>query len=178
MCMDLTKIHKRNKAMMITQGYIQVEGIDFNKTFTLVACLESIHILLAITRLLNFRLYQINVKSTILNIILQEDVFVEQSKSFINHLYGLKQAHRVWYERLAVYLLEHDIFRGKVDKTLFIRKCDKQLLIFEIYVDNIAFGATLDSLSYDFTTKIKYKFEISMISELNLCFLGYISKTN
>ena len=96
----------RNKSRLIAQGYTQVEGVDFDETFAPVARLESIRILLAIASYLNFKLYQMDVKSAFLNGMLQEEVYVEQPKGFIDPyrlngvyklkraLYGLKQAPR------------------------------------------------------------------------------------
>jgi hypothetical protein len=107
----------RNKARLVAQGYTQIEGVDFNETFTQVARLESIRILLSIACHLGFKLYQMDVKSAFLNGILQEEVYVEQPKGFQDPhhphhvfklkkaLYGLKQAPWAWYERLTPYLL-------------------------------------------------------------------------
>ena len=72
----------QNKSRLVAQEYTQVEGIDFDKTFALVARLESIRILLAIASHLNFKLYQMDVKSVFLNWMLQEEVYVEQPKVF------------------------------------------------------------------------------------------------
>ena len=96
----------RNKSRLVAQGYTQVEEIDFDETFAPVARLESIRILLAIASHLNFKLYQMDVKSAFLNRMLQEEVYVEQSKGFVDPhrpddvyrlkraLYGLNQAPR------------------------------------------------------------------------------------
>ena len=74
-----------------------MEEVDFDETFVLVARLESIRILLAITSHLNFKLYQMDVKSAFLNGMLQEEVYVEQLKGFVdphrpNDVYKLKRA--------------------------------------------------------------------------------------
>ena len=87
----------RNKSRLVAQDYTQVEGIDFDETFALVARLESIRILLAIASDLNFKLYQMNVKSAFLNEMLQEEIYVEQPKGFVNphrsnDVYKLKRA--------------------------------------------------------------------------------------
>ena len=94
----------RNKSRLVAQGYTQVERIDFDETFAPVTRLESIRILLAIASHLNFKLYQMDVKSAFLNGMLQEEVYVEQPKGFVDPhrpddvyklkraLYGLKQA--------------------------------------------------------------------------------------
>ena len=103
----------RNKSRLVAQGYTQVEGIDFDESFTPVARLESIRILMSIACTVNFKLYQMDVKCAFLNGYLNEEVFVEQPKSFedphfLDHvlrlkkaLYGLKQAPRAWYDRLT-----------------------------------------------------------------------------
>ena len=87
----------RNKSKLVAQGYTQVEGIDFDETFALVVRLESIQILLAIASHLNFKLYQMDVKSAFLNGMLQEEVYVEQPKGFVDphkpdYVYKLKRA--------------------------------------------------------------------------------------
>jgi hypothetical protein len=147
----------RNKARLVAQGYIQIEGIDFDETFAPAARLESIRILLSISCHLSFKLYQMDVKIAFLNDILQEEVYVEQPKGFLDPhyphhvyklkkaLYGLKQAPRAWYERLTTYLLEKRFTRGQADRTLFIKNQGNHKLIAQIYVDDIIFGATLDS---------------------------------
>ena len=113
----------RNKSRLVAQGYTQMEGIDFDENFAPIARLESIRIVLAITSHLNFKLYQMDVKSAFLNGMLQEEVYVEQSKGFVDPhrlddvyklkraLYGLKQAPRAWYDRLIAYLTEHGFKR-------------------------------------------------------------------
>ena len=67
----------RKKYRLVAQGYTQVEGVDFDETFATIARLESIRILLAIACHLNFKLYQMDVKSAFLNGMLQEEVYVE-----------------------------------------------------------------------------------------------------
>ena len=72
----------RNKSRLATQGCTQVEGIDFDESFAPIARLESIQILLSIACIMNFKLYQMDVKSAFLNGFLNEEVFVEQPKGF------------------------------------------------------------------------------------------------
>ena len=131
----------RNKSRLEAQGYTQVEGIDFDESFTPVARLESIQILLSIACIINFKLYQMGMKSALLNGFLNEEVFVEQPKGFQDPhfpdhvfrlkktLYGLKQASRAWYDRLTTYLLDHGFKRGQADRTLFVKRDKKSLLV-------------------------------------------------
>jgi hypothetical protein len=124
----------RNKAHLIAQGFKQVEGLHFGKTFAHIARLEAIRILLAFTISNGFKLYQIDVKSAFLNGAIQEEVFVKQPLGFKNlkypnrvynlskALYGLKQTSRAWCARLKTFLLEHGYVMESVDKTLFTLK--------------------------------------------------------
>ena len=124
-----------------------------------------------------------DVKSAFLNGMLQEEVYVEQLKGFIDPhrpndmyklkraLYRLKQALRAWYDRLTAYLIEHGFKRGSADTTLFIRKDKNSFVIAQIYVDDIVFGATNDSLAHSFADEMKAMFEMSIVGELTY-FLG------
>jgi hypothetical protein len=71
-----------NKASLVAQGFSQVEGLDFGKTFALVAHLEAIMILLAFATSKGFKLYQINMKSAFLTGVIQEEVYVRQPPGF------------------------------------------------------------------------------------------------
>ena len=123
-----------------------------------------------------------DVKSAFLNGTDQE-IYVEQlprfeNKLFPNHafrlskvLYSLKQALRVWYEKLSDFLIENSFNRRNVDTTLFIKSCLDDLLVVQIYVDDIIFSGTNESLYKDFSMLMQKKFEMSMMGELNF-FLG------
>ena len=121
--MDENGVIVRNKVRLVAQGFKQIEGIDFDETFALVARLESIRILLVLACVWKFKLFQMDVKSAFLNAILNEEAYVEQSKGFQDPrypnnvyrlrktLYGLKQAPRAWHERLTSYLLKKGFMR-------------------------------------------------------------------
>ena len=167
----------------MAQGYNQQEGIDYEETFAPVARLEAIRMLLAFACHKNFILYQMDVKSAFLNGFINEEVYVEQppgfgSFNFPNHvfklkkaLYGLKQAPRSWYERLSKFLISNGFKMGKIDTTLFINLRENDILIVQIYVDDIIFGATNVSLCEEFAKSMHSEFEMSMMRELNF-FLG------
>ena len=173
----------RNKARLVAKGYAQEEGIDFDETFAPVARLESIRMLLAFACFKNFKLFQMDVKSAFLNGFIDQEVYVDQppgfeNEQFPNHvfkltkaLYGLKQAPRAWYERLSNFLIENGFKRGIVDTTLFTKQHLKDLLIVQIYVDDIIFGATNEYLCKDFSIVMQNEFEMSMMGELKF-FLG------
>ena len=153
----------RNKARLVAQGYSQIEGVDFVETFAPVARLESIRLFIGMACIMNFTVYQMDVKSAFLNVILSEEVYVHQPKGFkdatnpeyvykLNKaLYGLKQAPRAWYERLTNFLIDKGYIRGSVDKTLFVLKNKTGMLVVQICVDDIIFGGTSKQLVDGFT---------------------------
>nr|GEW31512.1 uncharacterized mitochondrial protein AtMg00810-like [Tanacetum cinerariifolium] len=89
----------------------------------------------------------------------------------VKALYGLHQAPRAWYETLATYLLENNFQRGTIDQTLFIKKQKGDILLVQIYVDDIIFGATNKDLRRSFEKLMKDKFQMSFMGELTF-FLG------
>src|SRR4051812_436443 len=86
-------------------------------------------------------------------------------------LYGLKQAPRAWYERLSSFLLDNGFTRGKVDTTLFCKTFKRDILICQIYVDDIIFGTSNATLGKEFAESMQAEFEMSMMGELKY-FLG------
>ncbi|KAL8134956.1 hypothetical protein AgCh_009824 [Apium graveolens] len=186
---DSDGIITRNKARLVAKGYSQQEGIDYNETFAPVARLEAIRIFLAYDTHKKFKVFQIDVKSVFLNGELEEEVYVEQPPGFVdpkfpNHvyrldksLYGLKQAPRAWYETLAQFLLESGFNRGTIDKTLFYLNHGKDLLLVQIYVDDIIFGSTNAKLCERFAKLIHSRYQMSMMGELSY-FLGLQVKQN
>jgi len=181
--LDEFEIVTRNKARLVVQCYNQEEGIDYEETFAPVARIEAIRILVAFAAHMEIKLYQINVKSAFLYGCLKEEVYVMQPPGFENNefpnhifkldkvIYGLKQAPRAWYERLSNFLLKNGFRRGKVDNTLFLKSKGKHLLIVQVHVDDIIFGATHNNLCDEFSKMMRSEFEMSMMGKLNF-FLG------
>ncbi|GKA77072.1 uncharacterized mitochondrial protein-like protein, partial [Tanacetum coccineum] len=83
----------------------------------------------------------------------------------------LPQAPRAWYETLSTYLLDNRFQRGKIDKTLFIRRDKGDILLVQVYVDDIIFGSTKKSLCTEFEKMMHKKFQMSSMGELTF-FLG------
>nr|GFB45361.1 hypothetical protein [Tanacetum cinerariifolium] len=149
----------RNKARLVTQGHTQEEGIDYEEFFAPVARIEAIRLFLAYASFMGFMVYQMDVKSAFLYGTIKEEVYVCQPPGFedpdnpdkvykvVKALYGLHQAPRAWYETLATYLLENGFQRGTIDQTLFIKKQKGDIMLVQIYVDDIIFDATNKDLS-------------------------------
>nr|GEZ86464.1 putative ribonuclease H-like domain-containing protein [Tanacetum cinerariifolium] len=173
----------RNKERLVAQGHTQEEGIDYEEVFAPVARIEAIKLFLAYASFMGFPVYQMDVKSAFLHGTIEEEVYVCQPPGFedpeypdkvykvVKALYGLHQAPRAWYETLANYLLENRFQRGTIDQTLFIKKKQKDILLVQIYVDDIIFGATNKALCQSFEKLMKDRFQMSSMRELTF-FLG------
>ncbi|GKA63274.1 putative ribonuclease H-like domain-containing protein [Tanacetum coccineum] len=139
----------KNKARLVAQGYTQEEGIDYDEVFAPVARIEAIRLFLAYASFKDFVVYQMDVKSAFLYGKIEEEVYVCQPPGFEDPdfpdrvykvekaLYGLHQAPRAWYETLSTYLLDNGFQRGKIDKTLFIRRVKSDILLVQQKEDGI-----------------------------------------
>ena len=117
----------------MVKGYAQVFGVDYSDTFAPVARLDTIRLLLSIVAQMNWRVYQLDVKSAFLNEILQEEIYVEQPEGFVKKgeedkvfllkkaLYGLKQAPRAWYSKIDEHLLSLGIKKSLSEVTLYVK---------------------------------------------------------
>ncbi|GJR53998.1 putative ribonuclease H-like domain-containing protein [Tanacetum coccineum] len=131
----------RNKARLVTHGYTQEEGIDYDKVFAPVARIEAIMLFLAYASFMEFIVYQMDVKSAFLYGTIDEEVYVCQPLGFEDPqfsnkvykvekaLYGLHQTPKAWYETLSTYLIKNRFRRGIIDKTLFIKKDKGDILL-------------------------------------------------
>jgi hypothetical protein len=158
--------------------------LDFEETFAPVARLESIRILLAYAAHHSFKLFQMDVKSAFLNGPIKKEVYVEQlpgseDDRYLDHvyklskaLYELKKAPKAWYECLRDFLISNAFKVGKADPTLFMKTCNGDLFVCQIYVDDIIFGSINQKSCEEFSRVMMQKFEMSMMGELTY-FLGF-----
>ncbi|GKC96636.1 putative ribonuclease H-like domain-containing protein, partial [Tanacetum coccineum] len=173
----------KNKARLVAQGYTQEKGIDYDEVFALVSRIKAIRLFLAYDTFKDFMVYQMDVKSAFLYGKIKKEVYVYQPPRFEDPnfpdrvykvekaLYGLHQALRACYETLSTYLLDNRFQRGKIDKTLFIRRVKSDILLVQVYVDDIIFGSTKKSLCIEFEKRMHKKFQMSYMSKLAF-FLG------
>ncbi|GKF02853.1 retrovirus-related pol polyprotein from transposon TNT 1-94, partial [Tanacetum coccineum] len=177
--LDENGIVSRNKARLVAQGYNQQEGIDNDETYAPVARLEAIRILLAYACALDFKLFQMDVKSAFLNDVINEEVFMTQPPGFIDfekpdHVYKLKKAFysltqepKAWYDRLKTFLIKHEYKIRMVDNILFTKKKSLNLISVQMYVDDIIFGSACQDMCDEFAKIMHDEFEMSMMGELN-----------
>ncbi|GJX54225.1 putative ribonuclease H-like domain-containing protein [Tanacetum coccineum] len=159
---DERSIIVKNKARLVAQGFRQEEGIDYDEVFAPVARIEAIRLFLAFASYMGFTVYQMDVKSAFLYGTIEEEVYVHQPSGFVDPahphkvykviktLYGLHQAPRAWYETLSSFLMDNGFKRGTIDKTLFIKKKKSNIMLVQVYVDDIIFGSTKKSMCIEF----------------------------
>ncbi|GJT49505.1 retrovirus-related pol polyprotein from transposon TNT 1-94 [Tanacetum coccineum] len=152
---DAKNIVVRNKSRLMAKGYKQEEGIDFEESFAHIARLEAVRIR---------------------GLVNQPGGFIDPE--FPNHvyrlkkaLYDLKQAPRAWYDKLSSFLIKNGFTKGIIDPTLFTRRHGEDILLVQVYVDDIIFGSTNPDFSKHFANLMKNNFEMSMMGEL-MFFLG------
>ncbi|GJY11166.1 putative ribonuclease H-like domain-containing protein [Tanacetum coccineum] len=168
---------------IIAQGYTQEEGIDYDEVFAHVARIEAISLFLAYASFKDFVVYQMDVK------VLFSMVRLKKRCMYVNHqdlkiqtflieytrlkkaLYGLHQAPKAWYETLSTYLLDNIFQRGKIDNTLFIKRHKGDILLVQVYMDDIIFGSTKKELCIAFEKLMHEKVQMSSMGELTF-FLG------
>ncbi|GJR54010.1 retrovirus-related pol polyprotein from transposon TNT 1-94 [Tanacetum coccineum] len=180
---DAENIVVRNKTRLVAKGYKKEEDIDFEESFAPVARLEAVRMFIAYAALKNITIFQMDVKTAFLNGPLKEEVYVSQPEGFIDPefpdhvyrlkkaLYGFKQAPRAWYDKLSPFLIQHGFTKGIIDPTLFTRRHGEDILLVQVYVDDIIFGSTNPDFSKRFSNLMKNNFEMSIMGELKF-FLG------
>nr|GEX66139.1 putative ribonuclease H-like domain-containing protein [Tanacetum cinerariifolium] len=168
----------RNKVRLVAQRYTQEEGIDYDEVFAPAARIEAIRLLLACASFKDFMVYQMDVKSDFLYGKIEEEVYVCQLPGFEDPyfpdrvykvekaLYELHQAPRAWYETLSTYLLDNGFQRQKIDKILFIKRHKGDILLIQVYVDDIIFSLTKKELCFAFKRLMHEKFQMSSMGEL------------
>nr|GEW77723.1 hypothetical protein [Tanacetum cinerariifolium] len=161
----------------------QKEGVDFEESFAPVARLEVDRLFISYTARKSFIVYHMDVKTAFVYGPLKEEVYLNQPDGFVDPyypdkvyrlkkaLYGLKQAPRAWSDELSNFLVSKGFSKSSIDPTLFITKHGEDILLVQIYVDDIIFGSTNLKLSKQFEKLMHNKFEMFMIRDLKF-FLG------
>nr|GEX07518.1 retrovirus-related Pol polyprotein from transposon TNT 1-94 [Tanacetum cinerariifolium] len=165
------------------KGYAQEKGIDIEESFALVSRLEAVWIFIAYAAHKSFPIYQMDVKMEFLNSPLKEEVYVAEPDGFVDPdhpekvyrlrkaLYGLKQAPKAWYDKLSKFLTLKGFTKGAIDSILFTIIYGEDILLLQIYVDDIIFGSTYPKYTKCFKKLMHSRFEMSLMGGMKF-FLG------
>jgi hypothetical protein len=172
---------ERHKARLLSKGFSQVEGIDYNETFSPVAKMNSIFLVLALAASHKWEVHQMDVKdkSTFLHGDFQEEIYMEQPSGYVQNdyslvcflkksLYGLKQAPQAWYSKMDIFLLDIDFSRCHFDPNVYTKKVGSHLIILFLYVDDLILTSSDPKILTHVKSNLKNKFEMT-----DLCYLNY-----
>jgi hypothetical protein len=170
---------ERHKARLVSKGFSQVEGIDYNETFAPVAKMSSIRLVLSLSASHKWEVHQMDVKSSFLHGDLKEEMYMEQPPGYVHNdsslvcrlkksLYGLKKAPRAWYAKMDSFLIATGFSRCRSDPNVYTKKVRTHLIMFVLYVDDLILTGSDSKLLNHVKTNLKKKFEM-----LDLGFLHY-----
>ena len=137
------------KARLVAKGFKQIHGIDYDETFSPVAMVKSIRILLAIAAYYDYEIWQMDVKTAFLNGSLEEDVYMTQPEGFddprcsmkvcklLRSIYGLKQASRRWNIRFDETVKEFGFIQNEDEPCVYKRVSGSHVSFLVLYVDDI-----------------------------------------
>jgi len=169
---DKKGVIKQYKARIVALGYQQIYGVDYSETYSQVARLTSLRILMAISSYFNLLVHQMDVDTAFLNAELKEEIYITPPEG-INipdgcdclklkkALYGLKQSPREWYDNLSYFLISIGFVKLHADNCMYIKHKDDNMCIVLIYVDDIAIAGSsihvIDRIKNEFKNRYKMK---------------------
>ncbi|KAI3730786.1 hypothetical protein L1987_61963 [Smallanthus sonchifolius] len=172
----------RYKARLVAKGFSQREGIDFDETFSPVVKMVTVRCVLAIAVQNSWPLYQLDINNAFLYGELKEDVYMSLPEGYFSKneskvcklkksLYSLKQASRMWNEKLVGVLYELGFVQSKCDHSLFVKSSKSVFLILLVYVDDIVVTGNNSAEILSVKKFLKSKFLMKDLGELKY-FLG------
>jgi hypothetical protein len=145
------------KTRLVTKGYAQTYGIDYEETYSPVAKMTTIRVIIAMATTKGWYLHQMDVKNAFLHGDLHEEMYMEQPLGYVdqthlnlvcrlkNVLYGLKQAPRAWSDKIGQYLVISGFQTSNVDFSLYVKKTNHGIVIIVIYVDDLIITGNSDA---------------------------------
>jgi hypothetical protein len=173
---------EKYKERFVVRGHSQKEGIDYEETFSLVSRYTSIRTIIALATKMKWKCHQIDVKTTFLNGVIEEEVYIEKTQRFevedrkthvckLNKaLYRLKQAPGAWYGRIDGFLMSLGFTKSKVDSNLYFKVMNDESVIFLLYVDDLLLTGE-ENLITKCNKKLTLEFEMKYLGLMHY-FLG------
>lgn len=174
---------ERYKARLVARGFSQQYGLDYDETFSPVAKITTVRVLLALAASKDWKLWQMDVKNAFLHGELDREIYMNQPKGFEdtanpNHvcrlrkaLYGLKQAPRAWYGKIAEFLTQSGYSVAHADSSLFIKARAGKLAIVLVYVDDLIITGDDEGEVHQTRENLSVRFQMKELGELKH-FLG------
>ncbi|GJY98511.1 retrotransposon protein, putative, ty1-copia subclass [Tanacetum coccineum] len=137
------------KARLVAKGFTQTPGIDYEETFSPVADIRAIRILIAIAAFYDYEIWQMDVKTAFLNGYLNEEVYMEQPEGFVSQkfpnrvcklkrsIYGLKQASRQWNKRFDDEIKKFRFSQNRDEPCVYVKASGSYVTFLILYVDDI-----------------------------------------
>jgi hypothetical protein len=173
----------RYKARLVACGFSQKYGEDYDETFSLVAKMTSVRVVISLVAHHEWKLWQLDVKNAFLYGEIDKDIYMEQPYGYISQahpehvcklkkaLYGLKQAPRAWYGKIAEYLQFCGYLASNSNSSLFVKKQSKVHVIVLLYVDDMIVTGNNDEEITKLQIELSIRFEMKDLGELSH-FLG------
>jgi hypothetical protein len=167
------------KARLVTKGYAQTYGIDYEETYSLVAKMTIVKAIIAMAIAKGWSLHQMDVKNVFFHGDLHEEMYMEQPPSYVDQtrpnlvcrlkkpLYGLKQAPRAWSDKIGQYLVTSGFQISNANFSLYVKKTNHGIVVIVIYVDHLIITGDSDADIFDLKKFLKQKFEMKDLGELH-----------
>jgi len=136
------------KAQLVAKGFTQIEGVDYEETFSPVVRIAFIHLLITLVACLDLELIQMDVKIAFLNGSLEEEIYMDQPLGFVSKsqedkvcclkrsIYGLKQSSRAWYFRFHEAIISYGLSMVSEDHCVYVKKTIKGIMFLTLYIDD------------------------------------------
>jgi hypothetical protein len=168
----------RFKARLVTKGYAQTYGIDYEETYNPVAKMTTVRATIVMAVVKGWSLHQMDVKNVFLHGDLQEEVYMEQPPGYVDQtnpnlvcrlkkaLYGLKQAPRAWLDKIGQYLVTSGFQTSNEIFSLYVKKTNHGIVVIVIYIDDLIITRDNDVDIFDLKKLLKQKFEMKDLGKL------------
>ncbi|CAN1849719.1 Retrovirus-related Pol polyprotein from transposon TNT 1-94 [Linum perenne] len=174
---------ERYKARLVARGFSQQYGIDYDETFSPVAKITTVRVLLALSASKGWKLWQMDVKNAFLHGELDRQIYMEQPQGFKSGhhpeyvcklkkaLYGLKQAPRAWYGKIAEFLIQNGYNLAPSDSSLFVKNQEGRIAVVLVYVDDLIITGDDEVEVTQIKANLSVRFKMKELGELRH-FLG------
>jgi len=171
------------KTRLVAKGYAQTYGIDYEETYSPIAKMTTVKVIITMASVKGWSLYQMDVKNAFLHGDLRKEVYMEQPPCYVDQTrpnlvyrlkkasYRLKQAPRAWSDKIGQYLLTSGFQTSNADFSLYVKKTNHGIVVMVIYVDDLIITGDSDVDIFDLKKLLKQKFEMKDLGELRY-FLG------